>query len=162
MTTPLNNDSCLTYKIGQETFAASVNHVHEILEMRKITKIPHSPVFMKGVTNLRGIVLPVVDTRIKFGLPAAEPTLDTCIVVLNLMVNDNTVLVGALVDSVVEVFDAKEEDIKPLPPIGSKYDSDFIKGTVKVGEEFILFLDVHRVFTTDELMKVQDSAAVSQ
>jgi len=147
----------LSFKVGQETFAASVTHVHEILELTKITKIPHAPAFMKGVTNLRGTVLPVVDTRIKFGFPTVEATPDTCIIVLNITVHDKSILVGALVDAVIEVFDAMADDIKPLPSIGSKYNTEFIKGTIKVGDDFILFLDIDKVFSTEELIQVQDS-----
>jgi len=157
MSTVSNTDSCLSFRVGQEIFAASVAYVHEILELTKITKIPHAPAFMKGVTNLRGTVLPVVDTRIKFGLPAPETTQDACIIVLNITANDKKILIGALVDAVIEVVSYSVDEVKPLPSIGSKYNTDFIKGTTKMGDDFVLFLDIDRVFSSDELIQVQDS-----
>ena len=151
-----NTEACLSFRIGGELFATSVFQAHEILPLSKITKVPHAPVFMKGVTNLRGSILPVIDTRLKFGFESQEPTEDTCIIVLNITTENTPVLLGALVDSVVEVFEISPEDVKPLPPIGAKYDTDFIKGAIKSRDDnFIMFLDVNKVFSTDELIKLK-------
>ena len=155
MSTDINTNACLSFRIGSETFATSVNHAHEILELTKITKIPHAPVFMKGVTNLRGTVLPVIDTRIKFGFPATAATDDSCIIVLNIEANNRNIVIGALVDSVTEVFDVLPGDIKPLPTIGARYNAGFIKGTIKSGDDFILFLDIDKVFSTEEMIQIQ-------
>jgi purine-binding chemotaxis protein CheW len=155
MTTNASIESCVSFKIGQEMFAVSVRYIHEILEVGKITAIPHAPVFMKGVMNLRGAVLPVVDSRIKFGLSATLVTEETSILVLDLTVGEKTLQLGAMVDAVNEVFEVNTGDIIPLPSIGARYNSDFIRGTVKSGDDFILFLDVVKVFTTDELVGVE-------
>lgn len=152
MMTDASKESCVSFKIGQEIFAVSVRHIHEILEVGKITAIPHAPTFMKGVMNLRGAVLPVVDSRIKFGMPATQVTEDTSILVLDLTVGEKKLRIGAMVDAVNEVFEVDAETIIPLPAIGTRYNTDFIRGTVKSGEDFILFLDVIKVFTTDELV----------
>lgn len=145
--------ACLSFRIGGELFATSVFQTHEILPLSKITTVPHAPVFMKGVTNLRGTILPVIDTRLKFGFDSQEPTDETCIIVLNIMVENTPVLLGALVDSVVEVFEITAEDIKPLPSIGSN--NDFIKGAIRSGDNFIMFLDVEKAFSTDELINLR-------
>jgi purine-binding chemotaxis protein CheW len=155
ITTDATIESCVSFKIGQEIFAVSVRYIQEILEVGKITAIPHAPVFMKGVMNLRGAVLPVVDSRIKFGLPVTEVTEETSILVLDLTVGEKTLRIGAMVDAVNEVFEVNTGDIIPLPSIGARYNSDFIRGTVKAGDDFILFLDVVKVFTTDELVGVE-------
>jgi purine-binding chemotaxis protein CheW len=149
--------SCVSFKIGEEIFAAGVSHIHEIVEVSKITAIPHAPVFMKGVMNLRGAVLPVVDSRVKFGLSPTVVTEDTSVLVLGLTVGDKRLQIGAMVDAVIEVLEVEAADITPLPSIGARYNTDFIEGTVKSGEDFILFLDVHKVFTTDELVDYQDT-----
>lgn len=150
----VQTDACLSFKIGTEIFAASVAHVNEILELTRITRVPHAPSFMIGVTNLRGAVLPVIDTRAKFGFPETAATPDTCIIVLNLTAGDKPILIGALVDAVVEVFDVAADAIKPLPPFGSRYRTDFITGTIKAGDEFIMLLDIEKVFTTAELAQI--------
>src|SRR5687768_11883119 len=100
----LQSQSYLTFRLGGEIFAASVLHVIEILELSKITKVPRSPAFMRGVINLRGNVLPVIDTRSKFGLESAADTVDTCIMVLNIESGNEKIMVGALVDAVQEVL----------------------------------------------------------
>lgn len=154
----LNNNlnSYLSFKLGEETFAANVSKVLEILELSKITKVPKSPDYLRGVINLRGSVLPVIDTRIKFNLPVTPDTVNTCIIVLNLLMEDEEINVGALVDSVQEVLELDEGDIKPPPKIGSKFKSDFIHGMTKIDEDFVMILDINRVFTTDEIVDLKE------
>jgi purine-binding chemotaxis protein CheW len=153
--------SYLSFKLGDETFAANVSKVLNILEMTKITKVPKAPEYMKGVINLRGTVLPLIDTRIKFGLTTTEFTANTCILVLDIQIENDSLHVGALVDGVQEVLEIEPQQILPPPNIGSKYHSDFISGMYKVGEEqFIMILDMDKVFSVDELMEVQSTKII--
>ena len=153
--------SYLSFKLGDEVFAANVSKVLNILEMTKITKVPKAPDYMKGVINLRGTVLPLVDTRIKFGLTATEFTANTCILVLDIQIGDESLQVGGLVDAVQEVLEIEEHQILPAPNIGSKYHSEFISGMYKVNEDqFIMLLDMDKVFSVDELIQVAESATV--
>lgn len=159
MNTPEALTSYLTFKLGDETFAASVSKVSEILEIPKITKVPRSPDFMRGVINLRGSVLPVIDTRIKFGLPPLEQdTVDTSIIVMNLIMEGNDITLGALVDGVEEVMEIDEASIQASPSIGAKYKTEFIEGMVKLNEEFIMILNLDKVFSTDEAIIIQELA----
>ena len=132
----------LTFRLMEELFAIDVISVIEILEMTKITKVPKSPDFLLGVINLRGNVLPVIDARIKFGMPKKELTLDSCIIVMNIEVEDGTVTLGALVDAVSEVLEVNESTIQEPPSIGSRYNSEFMEGLVKINEEFIMILKI--------------------
>jgi len=148
--------SYLSFKLGEEVFATNVSKVREILQLTKITNIPQAPSYMMGVINLRGIVLPVIDARDKFRLPLTETTVNTCIIVLNIEMDEDTLMLGIMVDSVLEVFDLSEEEIKPVPSIGSKYKSEFILGMVKKEEEFIILLDIDKVFSSDEISFVME------
>ncbi|MCK4923108.1 MAG: chemotaxis protein CheW [Bacteroidales bacterium] len=148
-------DSYLSFILDDVYFAANVSKVLNILEMVSITKMPKSPDYMLGVINLRGSVLPLVDLRLKFGMKKAEYTSQTCILVLDLEIDKKTMNIGALVDSVQEVLRVSSEDIQPAPQIGNKYNSDYIYGMTMVSEEFILLLDMDRIFSTNELIDVK-------
>jgi len=154
--------SYLSFQLGEEMFAADVSKVLEILELRPITKVPRSPSYMRGVINLRGSVLPVLDTRIKFGLVPKDDTVDTCIVVLNVLMEGEPLTLGALVDSVEEVLELTENEIEAPPTIGSKFNPEYLKGMVKMDDMFIMVLNVDKVFSTDELIMVTESADVSK
>jgi purine-binding chemotaxis protein CheW len=152
----ITTQSYLSFRLDEEVFAASVAKVIEILEVPKITRVPKSPAYMRGVLNLRGSVLPVIDTRLKFGMPTASDTVNTCIMVLNVQLDNESYVLGALVDAVQEVFEISEEEIKPAPSIGSKYKSEFIEGMVKANEQFIMLLNLDKVFSSDELITLQE------
>lgn len=151
-------NSFLSFKLDDELFAANVGKVLEILELSKITKVPKSPDYMRGVINLRGNVLPVVDTRTKFGMEAIEDTINTCIIVLDIEMEGESVKVGLLVDMVQEVLQIDAESIQPPPSIGHKYKSDFIQGMGKVDEEFVMILNIDKVLSTDELSILQEKS----
>lgn len=151
-------NSYLTFKLEDEIFGANVSKVLNILEMTKITKVPKAPNYMKGVINLRGAVLPLIDTRIKFDMGETNYTTNTCILVLDIDMAGESVHVGALVDSVQEVIEIDEATIQPPPSIGSKYKSEFIEGMAKVNEEFIMLLNMDLIFSTDELSLLRDSS----
>jgi len=156
-------NSYLTFKLGEETFAANVSKVLNILEMTKITKVPKSPDYMKGVINLRGSVLPLIDTRIKFNMSETEITTNTCILVLDIKLQGDAVHVGAMVDSVQEVLEINNNDIQPPPSIGNKYKSEFIEGMVKVDDDFIMILNMEEILSTEDLIDMKemtDSARV--
>lgn len=143
--------SFLTFRIGEEEFASNVANVLEILEMPSITKVPHSPDYMRGVINLRGRVLPVLDTRAKFGIPASKDDIDTSIIVIEINMGERATEIGALVNSVEEVIELRESDMEPAPNIGSKHKSDFIQGMVKREEKFTMVLDMNQVFSESEI-----------
>ena len=156
--------SYLTFKLGDELFASNVSKVLNILELTKITKVPKAPAYMKGVINLRGDVLPVIDTRLKFGMEETQFTSSTCILVLIIQFEGATLHLGALVDSVQEVLEIEDHEIKKPPSIGSSYRSDFIQGVVEHDDNFIMLLNVEKVFTGDELkeLKVSDNVNVDE
>lgn len=146
----------LSFKLGEEEFAAHVGKVLNILEMTKITEVPKAPEYMKGVINLRGTILPVIDTRIKFGMPKTEYTTNTCIIVLDIEMDGDSIHVGALVDSVQAVLELDSNQIMPAPSIGSKYKSEFIEGVANIDDKFIMILNMDAVFSSNELTNIQN------
>ncbi len=151
-------NSYLTFKLGEELFAANVSKVLNILEMTKVTRVPKAPVYMKGVINLRGSVLPLIDTRIKFEMEETIYTTNTCILVLDINMNGESVHVGALVDSVQEVLEFDDRQIQPPPSIGTKYKSEFIEGMAKIDDNFVMILNMDLVFSTEELSLLKESS----
>jgi purine-binding chemotaxis protein CheW len=149
--------SYLTFNLGDELFAANVSKVIEILEVPKVTKVPRSPDFMRGIVNLRGNGLSVIDSRVKFGLPATDDTVNTCIIVLNLQLESHDITVGLIVDAVKEVIEIDPHAIQAVPEIGSKYNSEFIYGMVKSDEQFIMLLNIDLLFSTTEASILKDS-----
>lgn len=141
----------LTLTLADELFALNINSVREILEMTDITKIPRTPDYMRGVINLRGHAVPVVDLRSKFGMPATEPTVNTCIIITEIAQDGASMQIGALADSVQEVLELGPETIDPPPRMGTSIDTDFIRGMGKHDDQFIIILDIDRVFSIEEL-----------
>lgn len=148
--------SYLTFRLGDELFAANVGKVLEILEIPRITKVPRSPTYLRGVINLRGNVLPVIDARTKFGLPVVADTENSCIIVLHIEIDGAPITVGTVVDGVQEVIEIDEKDVQPAPSIGSKYKTEFIDGMVKTNDQFIMMLNLDKVFSSDEVSILQD------
>jgi purine-binding chemotaxis protein CheW len=151
----------LSFKLDEEVFAINVSKVLNILEMKPITKVPKSPDYLKGVINLRGSVLPVVDLRLKFGLPENKITVDTNIIVLSIEKDGEAMMLGILIDAVREVLEFKTEEIAPSPSIGTKYNSGFIKGMWRVDENFIMILDIDKVFSVEEIIDFQEHILVT-
>jgi len=149
----------LTFRLDQEMFAIDVFQVREVLDMDTITKVPQAPAFMRGVINVRGSVVPVVDMRIKFGLPQVETTIDTRIVVMEVNLDGDITVLGAIADSVNEVMELEPDQIEPPPKIGSRWRTEFIKGVGKRNQQFIILLDVDRLFSTHELAIVEEFCA---
>ena len=145
----------LTFKLGDEVFAIDVSKVREVLDFTTITKIPRTPDFMSGVINLRGNVVPVVDLRLCFEMSKTEKTVNTCIVVMEMLIEGESTVIGALADSVEEVIDLEPDQIQPAPRMGTQIRTDFIKGMGKRDSQFIMILDIDRVFSVEELSAVR-------
>ncbi len=152
----------LTFNLGEESFALDVSHVREILEFTTVTKVPKTPSYMRGVINLRGSVVPVLDMRLKFGMSITEKTVDTCIIVVEVSFEGENTIIGALVDSVQEVFELEPDQIEPAPKIGTQLKTEFIKGMGKKDDRFIIMLDIDKVFSSEELSMVQGSGLDEQ
>ena len=148
----------LTFKLGNEVFTTDVAKVREVLDLTTITSIPRTPAFMRGVINLRGSVVPVVDLRLCFDMSKTESTRNTCIVVVEVWLDNEAIVIGALADSVEEVIDLEPQQIQPAPKIGTQIRTDFIKGMGKRDTQFIMILDIDKVFSAEELagVRVQD------
>jgi purine-binding chemotaxis protein CheW len=145
----------LTFKLADEIFALDVSKVREILEQSTLTKVPQTPDFMRGVINLRGSVVPVIDMRLKFGMSVTEQTVNTCIIVAEVQLEDETIILGALADSVQEVIEMEPGQIEPAPHVGTRLNTDFIKGMGKVDSQFIMILDMDKIFSSDEMEAVR-------
>jgi purine-binding chemotaxis protein CheW len=130
--------------------------VREVLDFTAVTKIPRTPDFMSGVINLRGSVVPVVDLRLCFEMSRTEKTVNTCIVVVEMLLEGESTVIGALADSVEEVIDLEPDQIQPPPRIGTQIRTDFIKGMGKRDSQFIMILDIDRVFSAEELSAVRN------
>ncbi|ANA41034.1 MULTISPECIES: chemotaxis protein CheW [Geobacter] len=141
----------LTFALSEEIFAVEVYKVREILEWTTITRVPQTPDFMRGVINLRGSVVPVIDLRLKFGMAETARSVNTCIIVVEVLTGDDTLVMGMLADSVQEVFELAPESMAPAPRIGTNLDTSFMKGMGKHGDSFIIILDIDRLFGADEL-----------
>ncbi|MCK4910346.1 MAG: chemotaxis protein CheW [Thermodesulfovibrionales bacterium] len=144
----------LAFRLAAESFAFEIERVREVLAYTKVTKVPNTPDFMSGVINLRGNVVPVVDLRLLFGLGLGEMTEDTCIIIVEVVIDNETLEIGAKADAVREVFDIKKDDIEPAPTLGEHLDTEFLLGMGKKGGEFLLLLDIEKVFSMDNLIRI--------
>jgi purine-binding chemotaxis protein CheW len=155
MAEDLETTQYLTFKLDEEVFALDVAKVREILEESSITKVPQTPDFMRGVINLRGSVVPVIDLRLKFGMSRTEKTVNTCIIVVEVQLEEEAIVLGALADSVQEVIEMESGQIKAAPHIGTHLKTEFLKGMGKYNENFVMILDIDKVFSGVELAAVQ-------
>ncbi|MGA1868846.1 MAG: chemotaxis protein CheW [bacterium] len=144
-------DKFLTFCVGKEDYGIDIRYVTEIIGIQKITEVPDMPDFMKGVINLRGKVIPVMDVRTRFNLQSREYDDRTCIMVVNI----NDIAIGLVVDTVSEVMDIPESHIEPPPRTGKGVKSSYIKGMGKVGEEVKILLDVNKLLFEEELMQIE-------
>jgi purine-binding chemotaxis protein CheW len=152
----------MTFKLGDELFALDVAQVREVLEIPLITKVPTSPEYMRGVVNLRGKATPVVDLRLRFGLPKTTETVHTRIIVMELDLDGEATVLGGIADSVHEVIEIDPANINPPPRIAMRWRTDFILGMGKRGDDFIIILDVNAVFSSDEQALARIVAAPDQ
>ncbi len=149
----------LTFTLGEETYAFDVGNVREVLEVIPITKIPRMPLFVSGVINVRGSVVPVIDLRLKLGMPMADKTINSCIIVIEVSIEGVNTVLGVLVDSVQEVVEFDASKIEPPPKIGAGIRSDFLQGIGKRDERFVMIMNLSRVLSVEEAMMLQAAEA---
>lgn len=150
--------SYLVFKVGDEEFAANAGKVQRILEMQPITAIPRAPKYVKGVINLMGRVLPIIDTRTKLGMDTKDPDSNTCIVIIEITKGDTEIETGIIVDSVQNVIEVEKEDIRKSPNFGFDADTDYIAGMIEKDNKFIVLLDTDNIFSTAEVISINDIA----
>ena len=144
----------LTFNLGDEGYGLEILKVQEIIGMQEITKIPKTPEYVKGVINLRGKVIPVVDLRLKFGMQKKETTRKTCILVTQVGKAEKSLTLGVVVDEVSEVLNITKDQIEPPPSFGAQVDTHFILGMAKNDSEVKILLDIDKVFSADKLQSL--------
>ncbi len=145
------NSQYLSFKLDEDEFALDIEKVREVLDYTKITKVPQTPDFIEGVINLRGSVVPVVDLKYKFGMDRTRQTVNTRIIIGEIEIDGDNTVIGALADSVHEVMEMGPENIEPAPKLGTRLNTEFIKGMGKRDENFIIILDFDKVFSSEEV-----------
>jgi purine-binding chemotaxis protein CheW len=145
----------LTFKLNVEEFGLEILKVQEIIKMMDITRVPRTPPFVRGVINLRGKVIPVVDLRLKFDMETKENTDKTCVIVVTVHRSGGSVVMGIIVDEVSEVLDVSGSSIEPAPEFGGAVDTSFILGMGKVGERVVTLLDIDQVLTSGDLENIK-------
>ncbi len=154
-------ESYLTFKLQDEEFGMHVSQVLNILEMMHITKIPKLPEYLKGVIDLRGNAVPVIDTRLKTGFGNTAYDTNTCIIVTEMQIEAERVLAGAIVDEVVAVIEIQKKDILNPPEIGNQKLSNIITGMVKKDDSFIMLMDMKKLFTFSEIEQIKASSGAA-
>jgi purine-binding chemotaxis protein CheW len=152
----------LTFKLDNEMFALDISKVREVLDFTSITRVPRMPEFMRGVIDLRGSVVPVIDLRLTFSMSQTERTVNTCVIIVEVTVDNETAVLGALADSVQEVLDLGPDHIEPAPKIGTRLNTEFIKSMGRQNDKFVIILDIDKVLTSDELIRVRDVLAETE
>ena len=153
MATVMEKGQFLSFILDDELFAVDISKVREVLDFSKVTRVPRTPPAMLGVINLRGSVVPVIDMRQKFGMDKTKKTVNTCIIIMETEMIENKVILGALVDSVQEVFELEAHQIEPAPKIGTWLSTEFIHGMGKHNDEdFTIILDVDKIFSSNEIL----------
>ncbi len=155
----LATNQYLTFTLAEELYAIDIANVWEILDYTPVTRVPRTPEFLLGIINLRGRAVPVADLRLKFGLKRTERTVNTCIIIVEVKIDGESTIMGALADSVQEVFEIDEKNIEPPPKMGTKINTEFIQGMGKQDDKFIIIIDVNKVFSSEELAIVQDTGS---
>ncbi len=157
--TGVEQQQYLSFVVGGETYALGILDVKEIIEYGSLTRVPMMPGTIRGVINLRGKVVPVVDLAVRFGGGATELSRRTCIVIVEVDAGEERHDMGVMVDAVNEVLDITSSDIQPPPTFGSRIRTDFIRGMGRVSERFVVLLDVGRVLSVEELSQARALAA---
>ncbi|MBK8478378.1 MAG: chemotaxis protein CheW [Opitutaceae bacterium] len=160
MSTPKITETAryLTFRLGDELFAINVFKAREVLDLSHITRVPTAPGYLRGVVNVRGNAIPVVDLRSKFGLPQTADSLQTRIIVMDLLIDGENVVVGGLADAVHEVLELEPHEINEPPTLGMRWRTDLILGMGRRDDRFTIILDIERVFSTDDLVALNESA----
>jgi purine-binding chemotaxis protein CheW len=142
----------LIFRLGSEEFGARVLKVREIMGIQEVTPVPHTPAFVKGVINVRGKVIPVIDLRLKFGLPSEEYTSRTCIIVVRTHLGEDRLMMGIVVDEVAEVVTLAASDIEETPDFGPEIETPYLLGMAKVKDKVKILLDIDQVLNSQELL----------
>jgi purine-binding chemotaxis protein CheW len=156
---PVNAVQYLTFITAAEEYAISIVKVTEIVEYEAVTTVPNTPVWIRGVTNLRGRVVPVVDLAVKFGLPASGISKFSCIIITEVMFEGENLTMGVLADSVSQVIELSADEIEQTPPFGTRVRTEFLLGMGTLGKKFCLILDIDKVLSADEMLAVTESVA---
>ncbi len=146
----------LTFFLADEEYGVDIQQVKEILGLIEITPVPRTPDFVKGVVNLRGKIVPVIDLRTRFEMEEQEYTRETCIVVVNIMREGREVTTGVIVDRVSEVLDIDAEQIEEVPAFGASIDTEFMDGIGKIGERIAILLSIDRILSDTEVKLMGD------
>jgi len=148
----------LTFMLGDEEYGLEILRVREIIGLMSITVVPRTPPYVRGVINLRGKIIPVVDLRVKFGMETVEVTEETCIIVVDMILNEEQIEMGILVDKVSEVLDIMGEDIEDAPAFGTGFNADFILGMAKVKGSVKILLNIGSVLNSEEVLMMGETA----
>lgn len=141
----------LSFVVSNELFAVNVSKVLEVLQKQRITHVPNAPTYIKGIINFRGEVVPVFESRVKFGIPERNDTDAYVVIVLDLSKENEVFRIGAVVDRVKDVISIEDNEIKPVPTMSKDFNANFLQGIYKQREDFIMLLDVDKVFTNNEV-----------
>lgn len=155
---PSHPNQYLTFTLGDEVYALDIAKVREVLDYPTMTRVPRMPDFLRGVINLRGSVVPVVDLRLKFGMPGTEKSVDACVIITEVLVDGESTVLGALADSVREVIELDPGSLAPAPKIGTALRTEFITGIGRQEDRFVTVLDIERVFDHGELATAASAA----
>jgi purine-binding chemotaxis protein CheW len=148
----------LSFQVAGEEYAVGILRVREIIEYGTITRVPTTPPWVRGVFNLRGGVVPVIDLAVKFGLPRGEVTSRTCIVIVETRLGGETTLMGLVADAVSQVMELRPDEIEAAPGFGTRVRVEYLQGMAKADRKFVLLLDIDRVLSSDEIVGVSDLA----
>ena len=156
---PISTVQYLTFLTAGEEYAIAIVKIQEIIEYEAVTTVPNTPVWIRGVTNLRGKVVPVVDLAVKFGMPAAGISKFSCIIITEVMFQGESLIMGVLADAVSQVIELSADEIEATPPFGTRVKTEYLLGMGALGKKFCLILDIDKVLSADELLAVSESAA---
>jgi len=156
------NGQHLTFLVGGEEYAVHILKVKEIIEFDTVTTVPNTAPWIRGVTNLRGNVVPVIDLAVKFGLPASKVSKFSCIVITEVSYDGDKLTMGIMADCVNQVVDFSENEVEFPPPFGTRVKIEYLLGIGKMGKKFCLILDIDKVLSTDELLAMTDSTPTRQ
>jgi len=152
----------LTFKLSTEEYGLEILKVREIIGLMGITAVPRTPDYVRGVINLRGTIIPVVDLRKKFGMESTEETEQSCIIVVEVTKKDGSEVIGVFVDAVSEVLDIAKDDIEKTPSLGSGVNTDFILGMAKIKDSVKILLNVEKVLTTAEIADLSKVSSMAE
>ena len=147
--------SYFIFEVGEDTFSVPVLRVINVLEWMKATPIPETPAYLEGIVNVMGELLPVIDSRVKFGMEKTELSGDSCILVLDIHSDKETYKMGLIVDKARDVIEVKENEIAGVPDMGLELNPDYVTGVINREEEVILLLDIDKIFTQKEITEIK-------